>query len=142
MCVCESDVEYVGSEQVSESALENKTMPSSPDTLKVFLNESQYNIFELTETHPELSMKELESFLQSTECGLNEHQWYLTEQSLQSFHIVSNESYGDDRIARAMNGEVVTDSEPDDPDDYVHLQHVLSEEVKHLIKKRRDAIRC
>lgn len=25
VCVCESDVEYVGSEQVSESALENKT---------------------------------------------------------------------------------------------------------------------
>jgi len=45
-----------------------------------------------------------------------------------------------DGLARAINGEVVTDSESDKPEDYVHLQDPLSEEGRVLVKKRRGAI--
>ena len=40
-----------------------------------------------------------------------------------------------------VNGEVVTDSESDNPDDFVGLRSILSETGKQLISKRRKAIK-
>ena len=71
--------------------------------------------------------------LKNVESGLDEHQQYLLQQSLQSFHSVNNDAYTDDHIARAMNQEIVSNS-----DAYVGLQDPLS---KHLIQKQRYAIR-
>ena len=72
--------------------------------------------------------------------GLDEHQLQLLLQSKHAVHMAESDAYADGRIARAINGEVVTDSESDNPEDYVHLQDPLSEEGRALVKKRRTAI--
>ena len=72
--------------------------------------------------------------------GLDEHKLQLLLQSKHAFHMAESDAYADGRIARAINGEVVTDSESDNPEDYVHLQDPLSEEGRVLVKKRRTAI--
>ena len=125
---CEEIAEYVSDKH------------PSADTLKRILNESQYNVFELVDKYSHLSIECVEDLLKNIESGLDEHQQNLLQQSLQSSHSVNNDAYSDDGIARAMNQEIVSDSESDDPDAYVGLQDPLSKEGKHLIHKRRSAI--
>ncbi len=50
--------------------------------------------------------------------------------------MAESNAYEDGRIARSVNGEIVTDSESDNPEDYVHLHDPLSEKRKLLVKKR------
>ena len=44
------------------------------------------------------------------------------------------------RVARAVNDEIVTDSESDNPDDYVGLSDHLDDKTRMLIEKKRKAI--
>lgn len=46
----------------------------------------------------------------------------------------------EDRVARMINGEVVTDSDSDKPDDFIGLHDVLSESGANLIAKCRTTI--
>ena len=43
-------------------------------------------------------------------------------------------------LTHTMNGEIETDSESDNPEDYINLEHPLSEAGKKVIMKRRAAI--
>lgn len=45
------------------------------------------------------------------------------------------------RSVRAINGEIVTESESDDPSDYIHLQSAHTPTGLKLVKKKRRAIR-
>ena len=47
----------------------------------------------------------------------------------------------DDREAAAFNGEVVSDIDSEDPEDYVHLENLHSKLGQAVIMKRRKAIR-
>ena len=112
-----------------------------PNSLKGLLSKCNFNCFEFTEKHPEISLRELESFLNDPKSELNEHQHHLLEQSFRAMEVVNKEAYGDNRIARAINEEVVTESESDNPDAYASLCDPLSQTGKNIIMKRRAAIR-
>ena len=43
--------------------------------------------------------------------GVNENEWQLVLHSKQAFDAASKESINDERMARAANGEIVSDSE-------------------------------
>ena len=48
------------------------------------------------------------------------------------------ESYEDERMARFINGEIVSESESDNPEDYISL---TNEANRSLILKKRAAIK-
>ena len=50
-------------------------------------------------------------------------------------------SYEQDRTARSLNGEIISDSESDNPECYVGITDPLSDKAKHLIAKKCAAIR-
>lgn len=61
----------------------------------------------------------------------------------QAFFAAQNESnaYELDQIARAVNGEILSDDESDvDPQDFAVITDPLSETAKALVLKRRTAI--
>ena len=118
----------------------------STENLKVLVDSSQYNWFDVIERAEEcygVSGEQVASQLEvalsePTRLGLDEHQLQLLLQSKHSFRMAESDAYADGRIARAINGEIVTDSESDNPENYVHLQDPLSEEGKVLVKKREQ----
>ncbi len=72
--------------------------------------------------------------------GLSQHDLDLVTQSYESFQ-ASVEDCDEERIARALNGEVVSDSDSDNPDAYIGLEDPLrSEAGRQLVCKRRAAI--
>ena len=64
----------------------------------------------------------------------------LLEQSYQAYLAVEKDMYDQDRIARCINEEVVSESESGDPESYVGLTDPFSEVAKNLVVKRRDQI--
>ena len=64
----------------------------------------------------------------------------LLAQSRAAFQ-VSQPDVEEARTAAALNGDVVTDSESDDPNDYVGLTSVASEGAKSIIARKRKALR-
>ena len=56
----------------------------------------------------------------------------LLEQSYQAFLAVETDMYEQERTARSVNGEVVSESESDDPESYVGLSDPFSEAAKKL----------
>lgn len=65
----------------------------------------------------------------------------LLKQSKVAFESAERDGYEQDKIARALNSEIVTESESDDPDSYCGMTNILSESGKKLIQKKRKAIR-
>ena len=57
-------------------------------------------------------------------------------QSKQACAEAVQDTCDDTRMARAINGEIVTDSESDNPLDYVGVRDTLSDRGKLLVKKR------
>ena len=56
--------------------------------------------------------------------------------------IVKDDEYEQERIARIVNGEIVSESDSDDdPEAYVGISDPLSEAGKVLISKKRKAIK-
>ena len=104
----------------------------------------KWNFFEIvSEVETKLETKfagehfdSLYSKLESTATLDSERE--LLQQSYRAFLAVDN--IEDNRLARMMNGDIVTDSESDDPEALVG-QYRLSEQVKLMILKRRAAIR-
>ena len=45
-----------------------------------------------------------------------------------------------DRVASLLNGDIVTDSESDNPDEYVGVTSVVSEKAKNLVAKKRVSL--
>ena len=54
---------------------------------------------------------------------------------------VENDSYDQERTVRAINGEIVTESESDDPEVYVTLKNPLSTVGRQLLVQKRTSIR-
>lgn len=124
-----------------EETVESASRPPSPNSLKGLLSECNFNCFDFTEKYPEISLQQLELFLHDPKSELDEHQHHLLEQSFRAMEVLNKEAYGDNRIVRAINEEVVTESESDNPDAYVSLRDPLSQTGKNIIMKRRAAIR-
>ena len=117
------------------------------DVLKTSLESGNFNWFEcihqlesdfsdeavckLTETFPE----------QLPALNLGKEQENLALTSYRAFLADKCDAYEQERLARTVNGEVVTDSESDNPDDFVGLTSILDEAGKQLISKRRATIK-
>jgi len=72
----------------------------------------------------------------------------LTENSLalvtQSYHAYlqsKHDSHEGERLASMVNGGIVTDSESDNPEQYIGISDLASKNGNELIMKRRTAIR-
>ena len=67
----------------------------------------------------------------------------LLQESYMAYKCVHNDTciYEQDRTAWSLNGEIVSDSESDDPECYVGINDPLSDKAKLLIAKNCAAIR-
>ena len=72
-------------------------------------------------------------------CGFDEKEVGLLTQSYLAF--VGVDSYDQDRIARAVNGEIVSKSDSLNPEAYTTVTDPLSTSGKELIAKKRMMIR-
>lgn len=63
-------------------------------------------------------------------------------QSKEAFCRAAVDAYENERVARAVNGEIVTDSESDiNPEDLVDLHDITNDKAKSIIQKHRTAIK-
>ena len=137
---CESDEE--------KEPLEDKTTELSAGTLSTLVTlliQSQFNWFELQKRSMDVlegrdEAAVLSQFFQKVpQCGFEEHEVDLIKQSHDAYCAAEAEECRQ-RVANAINGDVVTDSESDDPDSYIGLDP-KSELGKMVIVKKRAAIK-
>ena len=131
---CDSCLHFDNGKSVEES----KPVPSN-SSLAVTLAESDFNWFEFVER---VSIKEAsleQFFLDIPNLGFSEKQIQAVVQSHRAF--LSSKSSYEERIARSINGEVVSESESDKPEQYVGIKDVMSQREKAIVKKRRRARR-
>ena len=82
------------------------------------------------------------SELTHTDCDLfSSSEKILLKESKEAVDCADRDGYDEDRIARALNNEIVTDSESDNPDSYFGMKNILSENGKQLIQRKRRTIR-
>ena len=73
--------------------------------------------------------------------SFSEHEQSLICQSRGAFDMAEIDAYEEKRLARAVNNEIMTDSESDNPDDYVGISDGhLDEKTRNLIENKREAI--
>ena len=95
--------------------------------LSQVLSESNFNWFEFHENIEHMiehcdsnnTAKTLENSLEIPHMGFSQSQIEHTVQSHLAFKAAPSESYEQERIARSINGEIVSESESDDPEQYV-----------------------
>lgn len=142
--------EVSSDEESNESDTEECTEPSqdvSCEILKTSLESSNFNWFECidqleSQCSGETASKFTETFLENLPAlNLKKEQELLAVNSYHAFLAAKCDVYEEERLARMLNGEVVTDSEADNPDDYVELNNVVNESSRKLIAKRRKAIK-
>ena len=104
-----------------------------------------YNWFEFVDQLPTQKQQQLSSLPTQlvvssfSKCGLEEKEVDLLTQSYLAF--CSVDSYDQGRIARAVNEEIVSESESDNPEAYTNLLDPLCASGKDLITKKRTMIR-
>ena len=115
----------------------------NPLNLQVLLKESHYNWFKFLEQclqkNPSADVEKLYNEISRFE--LNTQELRLIEQSYQAFLAAETDMYDQDHIARSVNGEVVSESESDDPESYVGLSDPFSKAGKNLVVKWRAQIK-
>ena len=139
---------------------ETEVQSDSPNTLsrivsiemfKSLLAPSKFNWFDIIE-RIEQSLDEsfrdqlphyLDGFISEPSLlNLSEDEWQLLLQSKQAFDAAGKEFLGEERVARAANGEIVSDSESEECREvYFDINDPMSDEAKELIRKRRAAIK-
>lgn len=121
----ESDGEEEG-EQVSEPQIFPNT-----DDLKGILHRCNFNWFEFIE-HLQLQGQdftpvEFDQLFQSlSKYDFDDVELALLQQSYQAFSAAEVDGYDQDQIARAINGEVVSESESDTPEAYTNISDHLA----------------
>ncbi len=116
------------------------------EELKVLLAQSKYNWFEVMEKlesrlEGDISNKVESLFAKVSTLGIEPKALHAIEQSYLAFHTAEKEQYEQDHTARALNGEVVSDAESDDPHAYTGITDPLSSAGKEIIAKKRATIR-
>ena len=72
---------------------------------------------------------------------LNASSLQLIEMPCLEYHAAENDMYEQQHTARALNGEIVSESESEDPKLYISITDPSSEEGKLLVRKKRSVIR-
>ncbi len=75
------------------------------------------------------------------ELGLSDEELNLTNQSYYAFLAAESDQAQDRRTARALNGEVVSESVSDDPEAYLSATNPLSTAGRRLVAKRRASFK-
>ena len=141
----EEEAGKINDESMSESDHSSYTGPEGEE-LMTLLQESHLNWFEFcerveTQFHTQLALAAMEAlFSNISKAELNPKELQLTSQSYDAYLAGRNEGYEQDRIARGVNGEIVSESESDDPEEYTRVTDPLSDKGKSLIVKKRAAI--
>ena len=119
----------------------------SLESMATLMKQSNYNWFEFQERivaetgdYERHSVVFGELLSQLENLDFSEHEQSLICQSKEAFDMAEKDAYEERRVARAINNEIVTDSESDNPDDYVGLSDRLDEKTRILIEKKRKAI--
>lgn len=117
---------------------------TNPAYLKPPMVSSKYNFFDMAEEtgiDTESDIDLLYEALLKVSKDPNEVQ--LLQESYMAYKCVHNDtcSYEQDRTARSLNGEIVSDSQSDNPECYVGITDPLSDKAKYLIVKKCTAIR-
>ena len=73
--------------------------------------------------------------------GFSQRHLELIVQSHRVFTAATSACYEQERMARSINGEVVSESESDDPEQYIGVKSVMSKAGKTLVQKKRTAIK-
>ena len=131
----------------SENEVPQKDFVLSDDMLSSLcslLVQSEFNWFEFcekSESYVGSNEHILQKFFEKIpECGFEKHDVMLIEQSHSAYLASATEEYAGQRIQNALNGDIVTDSESDNPNDYVELDP-KSERGQLIIAKKRAAIK-
>ena len=127
------------------------SLPSDGELLQI-LTESEFNWFEFTcrvseyckcdpedEVHLVNALENV--FHRLTVSDMSKSQEQLLYQSHEAFIVDNIRKSRDDREAAAFNGEVVSDIDTEDPEEYVHLKNLHSKLAIAVITKHRKAIR-
>jgi len=106
----------------------------------------KYNWFEFVEQYQSNSQKDATVdvsalFNKVSKLKINTAAFELLKQSYQAFHAAETDMHEQEHIARIVNGDIVSESESDDPEKYVGLSDPFSESAKSLVVKRRHQIR-
>ena len=113
--------------------------------LTTILHESDYDWFQFVESVEDMieniSYQDNSSilnnfFLQLLHLGFNERQLEPVVQSHCAFEAATSASYREQRMARSVNGEVVSESDSEDSDQYIGVKSVTSEAGKALVRKK------
>ena len=80
-------------------------------------------------------------FSRTPHLGFNERQMELIVQSHRAFEASTSASYNEERIARSINGDIVSESDSEDPEQYVGVKSATSEAGKVLVQKKRMTIK-
>ena len=121
--------------------------PDNSRLLKILM-ESKLNWFEfidrleesVTSIAPGITDK---FFIMLPSLGLTQQELELVVQSHSVFVAASDASYEQERLARCINGEVVSESESEDPEEYLNLRNAqnINNAGKKIIMKKRGAIK-
>ena len=114
----------------------------NPLNIQSLLVEFKYNWFHFLEQYQyrNTAVNVEALFNEISKLEIDAGAFELLEQFYQAYFAVEKDMYDQDRIARCINEEVVSESESDDPESYVGLSDPFSEVAKSLVVKRRDQI--
>lgn len=153
------DIDMDGSSEMDSSGEQNDSLLQNTSETNYFdydevvpiLRASQFNWFELVNTMVEKVSSDNEKsvisqlseyFPKVLEICRTSSEETLLQQSYQAFsNYYNTHQLEADRSADALNGFIVTDSESEDPDQYIGLNDTSSEKAKAIIEKKRKAIR-
>ena len=113
------------------------------DELKEILRKCNFNQFEFIEnlqSHKEQDVFSMAALLYKSlsECNFGDEEVNLIKQSFQAF---CADEYDQERVARAINGDIVSESESDTPEAYTNVSDPISTAGKEFITKKQLAIR-
>ena len=138
------DLEYFTAESDEKIVDDHSSiLEKEPISMKLLLEKSRYNWFEFYDQLSSLLYKFSNNhslFDKVMKLGLDADALCLCKQSFLAFLAAEGDAYDQDRTARAVNGQIVSESESDDPDSYVVVIDPLSDAGKVLIARKRVAI--
>ena len=132
---CDSDSESKDSVPISLNIAPSIYIPP-PETLKYILDAAQYNWFQVIQSSKIVCGADdfRKVYSKSLDLPMSIHQRNLLERSFASYEATLPE-YSQIRDENALNGEIVSDSDCDDSEDYVGITFVQSEMQRNLLKR-------
>ena len=114
---------------------------------KEIVHNCHFNWFNIVESCPNVNEGALaatlnKALLDNTSVCFDSSKVSMLLQSRDAYHNATMDAYESERIARAVNGEIVTESEADvSPEELVGLNDIASEKGKLLVQKQKAAVK-